>query len=78
MPIQLNIFTGELENIPSTGGGGGGAPTTASYVVLSNDPALTNERALAVTDGLSLVDAGANSSVTIRNTLARVLLFSGA
>lgn len=50
----------------SGSGGGTGAPTNATYVVISNNGTLTNERALAVTAGqLTLTDAGANSSVTL-------------
>lgn len=47
------------------GGGGGGAPTTASYVTISAEAGLSAERRLAVGTGLSLADAGANSTVTI-------------
>ncbi len=45
---------------------GGGAPTNAKYIVISNDPTLTQDRALVVTAGhLTLVDGGANTSVTL-------------
>lgn len=43
-----------------------GAPSDATYVTLSANAGLTNERVLAVqTASLSLTDGGANSSVTI-------------
>jgi len=41
------------------------APTTATYVTLTTDATLTNERTLAVGTGLSLTDAGAGSTVTV-------------
>ena len=44
---------------------GGGATANASYVVLSNTPLLTAERALAVGTGLTLTDGGANGSITV-------------
>lgn len=51
----------------SSGGGGGGAPTDATYVTISTDATLTNERTLAVSPNLSLTDAGAGSTVTLAN-----------
>ena len=48
-----------------TAGSPSGAPANATYVVLSNDATLTNERALAVTSNLTITDAGANSTVTL-------------
>lgn len=44
------------------------APVAASYLVISNDATLTNERALVVGAGLSLADGGANGSAIISNT----------
>jgi hypothetical protein len=46
-------------------GGGGGAPTNATYVTLSTDATLTNERMLAAGSGITIVDGGAGSTVTI-------------
>lgn len=46
-------------------GGGGGAPTNATYVTLSNDATLTNERVLTAGTGISIVDGGAGSTITI-------------
>lgn len=51
--------------VSSAAGGGGGAPVNATYVTISNDATLTNERALAVGSNLTLTDGGANSSVTL-------------
>ena len=58
--------------------GSSSAPTDATYVVLSGNATLTAERILTVRDGLSLIDAGANSTVTIRNSLVRPLMLMGA
>ena len=46
--------------------GGGGAPTSATYVTLTTNSSLTNERTLAVTAGhLSITDGGAGNAVTL-------------
>ena len=47
------------------GGGGGGAPTNAEYVVMSLDATLTDERVLTAGSGITIVDGGAGSTVTI-------------
>lgn len=47
------------------GGGGVGAPTNATYVTMSLNATLTNERTLAVGSPITLVDGGANNPVTI-------------
>lgn len=45
---------------------GSAAPVDASYIVISTNPTLTNERALAVTTGeLTQTDAGAGGSITL-------------
>jgi hypothetical protein len=46
-------------------GGSGGAPTTATYVTLSANSTLTNERRLVEGDGIDLTDGGANSTLTV-------------
>lgn len=51
--------------VSNTAGGSGGAPTNATYVTLTNNASLTQERALAVSSDLSLTDGGANSNVTL-------------
>lgn len=47
------------------GGGGGGAPTDATYVTLSTNATLTNERVLTAGSGITITDAGAGLGVTI-------------
>lgn len=47
---------------------GGGAPIGASYIAVSADASLTNERILTAGTGISLVDAGAGSTLTIAVT----------
>jgi len=44
---------------------GTGSPNTASYVVVSLDPTLTQDRRLQVDASLTLVDAGANGDITV-------------
>jgi len=48
--------------------GGSGAPTGSSYVVISSDGTLTDERVLTAGSGISLVDGGAGSTITITAT----------
>lgn len=56
----------------TAGGGAGGAssgasaPTSASYVTLSTDTTLTNERILTAGTGVDIADAGAGSTVTVK------------
>lgn len=49
-------------------GGGGGAPTTATYVTLSNDATLTNERVLTAGSGITITDNGAGNTVVISSS----------
>lgn len=49
-------------------GGGGGAPTNATYVTLSTNATLTNERVLTAGAGVTIVDGGAGGTVTISST----------
>ena len=44
---------------------GGGAPNSSTYVTMTTDVSLPNERTLAVGDGLTLTDGGAGNPVTI-------------
>jgi hypothetical protein len=46
-------------------GGGGGAPTTATYLTLSTDGTLTNERVLTAGTGLTSTDSGAGAALTL-------------
>ncbi len=50
------------------GGGGGGAPTNATYVTLSTDATLTNERVLTAGANITITDGGAGGPVTIAAT----------
>ena len=50
------------------GGGGGGAPNNATYVTLSTNGTLTNERVLTAGAGISITDGGAGGNVTIEAT----------
>jgi len=50
--------------------GGSGAPTNASYVVMSLDGTLSDERVLTMGSGLTAVDGGANAAVTLSLWLA--------
>lgn len=55
-------------SILSSGGGGGGGDTDASYVVMTTETALANERVLTAGTGISITDGGAGNAVTIENT----------
>lgn len=48
-----------------TGSGASGAPIGSTYITVTGDAALTNERTLAVTTDLSLNDAGANAAISL-------------
>jgi len=73
VPNTSDVIQWNGTNWVPAAGGGGGAPTGASYVTLGNDATLTAERVLTAGNGISLTDAGANSTVTIANTGVRVL-----
>lgn len=61
MAYRFNPFTGNLDDI-----GTSAAPLDATYVTLSTNPTLTNERVLTGTSGqITLTDAGAGSTVTL-------------
>lgn len=53
-------------------GGGGGAPTNASYLTLSANGTLTNERVLTAGSNISFVDGGANNTLTINASASPV------
>ena len=52
----------------SDGSGGGGAPVDATYVTLSTNGTLTDERVLTAGTNVSITDGGAGSTVTIAST----------
>jgi hypothetical protein len=56
---------GQLVVSSTATGGTGGADVSGSYVTIGNTGSLPNERALTAGTGLTLVDAGAGSSVTL-------------
>lgn len=66
---------GTITEIGAGGGGGGGAPTNATYVTLSTDATLTNERVLTAGTNITLTDAGAGSTITVA---ASTQLYSGS
>lgn len=51
-----------------SGGGGGGAPTNATYVTMSLNGTLTQERVLTAGNGVTITDNGAGSTVVIDAT----------
>ena len=53
---------------PTTISGGGGAPTTATYLTLSLDGTLSNERVLTADTNVSFVDGGPGGTLTINST----------
>ena len=52
----------------ASGSSSGGAPADATFVTLSTNGTLTNERVLTAGTGISLSDAGAGSTVTVAAT----------
>lgn len=50
------------------GGGGGGAPTNATYVTLSTNATLTNERVLTAGANITLTDNGPGNTLVITAT----------
>jgi hypothetical protein len=61
----------------SSTGGGSGAPANAQYVTLATDATLTDERVLTAGSGISVVDGGANSTVTLNIDDSVVATVSG-
>jgi hypothetical protein len=62
------------DSLPGGTSAAAGAPTTATYLVLSADANLSNERVLTIDGGLASTDAGAGGSFTVAvdGTVARV------
>ena len=63
---QLSAVTGPIINYANIFGAPvSGAPTNSQYVVISTDPALTDERVLTGSSSISVIDSGANNPVTL-------------
>lgn len=62
MAFRFNWVTGKWDLQGNTAAA---APVDATYVVITNDPTLTMERALAVDNRLVMIDNGANSTVVL-------------
>jgi len=63
---NIAITTGSNGSITIEGiGGGGGAPSNATFVTLTTNGSLSNERVLTPGTGIIGADAGANSTYTI-------------
>ena len=60
-----NIGKTTVQDIVSLANTGTGAPTNATYLVASSSTDLTNERVLAGSNSISVIDGGANNSMTI-------------
>jgi hypothetical protein len=64
--IYITGSDGRLVSITGGGGaGGGGAPVNATYLTLSPNATLSNERIFATGRGLSGLDGGANSNYSL-------------
>ena len=57
--------------------GGGSGPLDATYVTLSTDATLTNERVLTAGTAIGVTDAGAGSTVTVAVNDAELLALAG-
>lgn len=71
--VVNNGYTAVLSATSSTGidmsaGASGGAPGDATYVTLSTNGTLTDERVLTAGSGISITDGGAGSTVTLATT----------
>lgn len=60
-PVSDNLEVPVLSMIH----GGGGAPTNATYLTLTANPVLTNERLLAVSGDMTTLDGGPNGNLTL-------------
>jgi len=67
--VVLAWLDGEWQFLASNGtgtGGGGGAPSGASYITVSSESGLSNERRLSsVTSNIAITDNGANSTIVL-------------
>jgi hypothetical protein len=65
MPPSYPPFSGLLGTATGGGGGGGGAPADATYLTLSLNGTLTNERVFAPAARLSATDGGAGGNYVL-------------
>jgi len=65
MPPSYPPFSGILGTATGGGGGGGGAPSDATYLTLSLNGTLTNERVFAPAARLSATDGGAGGNYVL-------------
>ena len=63
--ININTQGVWIPVIPDTGSGGGGAPTTGTYLTLSSNPSLANERVFTAGDGIGVVDDGPGNNFLV-------------
>lgn len=61
-----SITVDQYGRITAAADGAAVPPANASYITVTNEPALSGERALTAGTGIKLTDAGANSSITVR------------
>lgn len=62
MPQRFNWITGKWD---ITGAAGTSAPADATFIVVTLDPTLTNERQLASGNGIVITDNGPNSTIVV-------------
>lgn len=74
--VTATLTSAGLVTVDVPGGGGGGAPVDATYLVLTANGTLTNERIFTTGTGLSAVDSGAGAALTLN--LANTAVSAGS
>lgn len=78
-PLVVDISSGDVYYMDAAGaiqtiaGGGGGAPTTATYVTLSTDATLVNERVLTAGANIAFTDAGPGGTLTVDASITKAV-----